>query len=176
MGTDKAERLAAGRTYAEWFGLLDAWGAPGRAFREISAWLRDEHGLSQWWAQKLIVEYEQARGLRPAGARPDGTLTVGTSKTVNVPLERLYEAVVDPRQRQGWLPDEDLSERTTRPGKTARFDRGDGTRVSFTFEAKGDDKAIVAVEHERLADPETAERAKASWQESLDALKAKLES
>jgi uncharacterized protein YndB with AHSA1/START domain len=176
MGTDKSERLAAGRTYAEWFGLLDAWGAPGRGFREISTWLREEHGLSQWWAQKLIVEYEQARGLRPAGARPDGTLTVGVSKTVNVPLESLYQAIVDPERRERWLPGEDLRERTTREAKSARFDRGDGTRVSFTFEAKGDDKAVVAVEHERLADPDTAQKAKAAWQERLEALKTALES
>jgi hypothetical protein len=30
---------ATGRNYAEWFQLLDAWGAPGRAYREIADWL-----------------------------------------------------------------------------------------------------------------------------------------
>ena len=72
MGKTSGVLRATGREREEWFGLLDEWGAPGRGFREISGWLVDEHGLSRWWAQKLIVEYEQARGLRPPGVRPDG--------------------------------------------------------------------------------------------------------
>ena len=56
-------RRATGRTYDQWFALLDRWGAPGRPFRETADWLEGEHDLSSWWAQKLIVEYEQTRGL-----------------------------------------------------------------------------------------------------------------
>jgi hypothetical protein len=26
--------------------------------------IRDEHGLSKWWAQKLVIEYQMDRGLR----------------------------------------------------------------------------------------------------------------
>jgi hypothetical protein len=62
---------ATGRDYAEWFQLLDAWGAPGRGYREIADWLVGQ-GFSDWWAQKLIVEYEQDRGLRQPGARTGG--------------------------------------------------------------------------------------------------------
>ena len=61
--------------------MLDAWGAAGRPYREIADWLTGQHDLSNWWAQKLIVEYEQARGLRPPGVRPDGTFEVSASKT-----------------------------------------------------------------------------------------------
>jgi uncharacterized protein DUF4287 len=56
---------STGRGRGEWFALLDAWGASGRRYREIADWLMGEHDLSRWWAQNLIVEYEQARGLRP---------------------------------------------------------------------------------------------------------------
>src|SRR4029453_16306221 len=41
-----------------WFALLDDWGAPGRSYREIADWLTAEQGVSAWWAQKVIVEYE----------------------------------------------------------------------------------------------------------------------
>jgi uncharacterized protein YndB with AHSA1/START domain len=167
---------ATGRDYDEWFGMLDEWGALGRPFREIADWLQGVHGVSRWWAQKLIVEYEQARGLRQAGARPGGTIAVGTSKTIDVPVERLYDAVVDPRQRQRWLPGVTLGERSSQPGRSARFDLpADGTRVSFTCEARGDTKSVLAVEHERLADPQAAEQAKAFWRERLTALKNELE-
>lgn len=170
-------RRATGRDYDEWFALLDGWGAPGRPFREIAHWLEGEHDVSSWWAQKLIVEYQQARGLRPPGVRPGGTFTVGTSKTVGVPIERLYQAVVDPQQRERWLPGAVLRARTSRPGRSARFDwSDDGTRVSVTFEAKGAARSQLAVEHERLRDPETAQRTKTFWRERLTALKTSLES
>jgi hypothetical protein len=169
-------RRTTGRDYDAWFELLDRWGAPGRPFREISAWLEDEHDVSRWWAQKLIVEYEQARGLRPPGIRPGGTFTVGASKTVDVPVERLYDAVIDPERRAGWLPGVVLHERTSRPLLSARFDwLEDDTRVSITFEAKGAGKSQLALEHQRLPDLETAQRTKAFWQERLTALKAHLE-
>ncbi|ALG08235.1 hypothetical protein [Kibdelosporangium phytohabitans] len=169
-------RRAVGRDYEEWFALLDQWGAPGRPFREIADWLVGEHALSAWWAQKLIVEYEQARGSRPPGARPGGTFTVGASKTVGVPVGRLYQAVADLRNRQRWLPDVVLTERTSRPHRSIRFDWvGDGTRVSVTFDAKGDGRSQVAVEHDLLPDPATAQQARAFWRKRLADLKTVLE-
>ncbi|HEX2027200.1 MAG TPA: hypothetical protein VHF25_04295 [Nitriliruptorales bacterium] len=39
-------RAGTGRDREQWFALLDAWGAPRRAYREISDWLTGEHGLS----------------------------------------------------------------------------------------------------------------------------------
>jgi heme-degrading monooxygenase HmoA len=71
-----------GRDRQGWFAVLDEWGARGRSYREIADWLTGEHGLSDWWAQKLIVEYEEARGIRPAAVRRDGTFEVGASKMV----------------------------------------------------------------------------------------------
>lgn len=168
-------RRAAGRTYDEWFALLDRWGAPGHPFREIADWLQGEHELSSWWAQKLIVEYEQARGLRPPGIRPDGTFTIGASKTVSVPVERLYAAVVDPAERDRWLPGNVMRERTSRPCRSARFDCGDGSQVSVTFETKSATRSMIALEHERLPDTETATSTKEFWQERLTVLKAELE-
>lgn len=78
---------ATGRDYAEWFQLLDAWGAPGRGYREIADWLVGQ-GFSDWWAQKLIVEYEQDRGLRQPGARTGGSIAGGASKTVHRHIDR----------------------------------------------------------------------------------------
>ncbi|MGH3999882.1 MAG: hypothetical protein ACRDTJ_20755 [Pseudonocardiaceae bacterium] len=82
--TDAAKSSAAlraqtGNDYHEWFVRLDAWGAPGRPYREIADWLTAQ-GMSEWWAQKVIVEYEQERGVRRPGARKDGTYAGGASK------------------------------------------------------------------------------------------------
>ena len=127
---------ATGRDYAEWFQLLDAWGAPGRSYREIAAWLVGQ-GVSDWWAQKLIVEYQQNRGLRQPGARPGGSFAGGASKTVPVSIDRLYTAFADPGLRRSWLPELELTERTARPGRSIRFDAADGSRVSAEFAVSG---------------------------------------
>lgn len=167
---------ATGHDYAEWFAVLDEWGAPGRPFREIADWLAGEHRLSSWWAQKLIVEYEQARGLRPAGARPDGTFSCGASKTVAVPVSRLYQAFMEPKERERWLTGVTMRERTSRRDRSARFDWADGaTRISVTFEAKDAAKSQVTVEHERVPDAKSADAARAFWRERLAALKTMIE-
>jgi uncharacterized protein YndB with AHSA1/START domain len=170
-------RRGTGRERDEWFTLLDEWGAAGRPYREIAAWLTGEHKMSDWWAQKLIVEYEQSRKVREPGIRPDGTFTVGTTKTVGVPVERLFEAVVDPQRRQDWLPGAVMRERTSHPGRSARFDwREDGTRVTFQVAPRGEARSQVAVEHERLPDSAAAKKALAFWRERVVELKTVLES
>jgi hypothetical protein len=101
---------------------------------------------------------------------------VTASKTVAVPVERLYEAFVDETQRREWLPDADLRERTATRPKSARFDWGaDGTRVVVGFEAKADGKSQAALAHEKLPDAAEAERMKAFWRERVAALKEVLE-
>jgi Domain of unknown function (DUF4287) len=177
MGKIDGVRRATGRDRDEWFARLDAWGAAGRGYREIADWLMGEHDLSRWWAQKLIVEYEQARGRRPAGVRPDGTFEVSASKTIAVPVKRLFEAFVNTRQRKKWLTDGRMLLRTSQPGRSARFDWEDGsTRVNVDFVDKGPSKSTVAVAHERLADADEAETTKAMWKERLAELKSFLES
>ena len=179
--TSEALRSQTGRDYDEWFQLLDGWGAPGRPYAEIAAWLTGTHGMTDWWAQKLIVEYEQLRGLREPGARPNGTFTGGASKTIAAPADRILAAFTDPALRRRWLPELELSERTSRPGRSARFDVTDGSRLNVAITARpGDEsgkggKGEVAVEHERLPDAAAADRAKADWRARLTTLKALLE-
>lgn len=169
-------RRSTGKDRAEWFALLDGWAATRRPYREIVDWLTGEHGLSDWWAQKLTVEYEQERGVRAPGVRPGGTFTVTASKTVMVPVGRLFAAFVDAALRARWLPGAEMRERTSRPERSARFEWAGGpSRVNVEFAAKGEAKSQVAVEHERLPDAATAERTKAYWQERLAALKRLLE-
>jgi hypothetical protein len=164
-----------GKTWDEWFALLDEWGAMERSHRDIARRLHENHDVSSWWAQSVTVAYEKKRGLRVRHERPRG-FSVGASKTIAVPVQRLYAAFVDDAERARLLPDAPLSLRTAQPNRSARFDAGDGaTRVVVGFESKGPEKSTVAIEHERLPDADAAERAKAEWRERLSRLKAALE-
>ena len=175
--SDAAIRERTGRGWEEWFDLLDEWGAAERTHREIARWLADQQGIHPlaWNAQAVADSYERARGLRVTGQHADG-FTITATKTVAVPVDRLYEAFVDTSLRERWLPDGELRERTALKPRSARFDWGDGdTRVHVTFAPKGDAKSLAALQHVRLADAEEAERMKAFWRERVAGLKEVLE-
>lgn len=173
--SEEAVRKATGRGWEEWFELLDRWGAAARPHREIARWLGAEHGVGGWWAQSVTVMYERARGLRAPGQRPDGW-EVSASKTVAVPVGRLYEAFGDEALRERWLPGAELRLRTATAPRSARYDWEDGsTRVVVGFEAKGDSKSVVTVVHQKLPDADSAEEMKAYWRERVVVLKGTLE-
>jgi hypothetical protein len=173
--SDEVIRRRTGRGWEEWFDLLDDSGAIAKPHREIARWLQSEQGIDGWSAQSVTVSYERARGRRAVGEHADG-FAITASKTVAVPVERLYDAFVDESLRDRWLPDRRLRERTATRPRSARFDWGDGeTRVVVGFTAKGDAKSVVDVEHARLPDAAEAEQMKAFWRERVAVLKEVLE-
>lgn len=175
--SDERIRERTGRGWEEWFAALDESAVAGRSHREMARWLGEQQGVHPlaWNVQAIVSSYELTRGLRVAGEKADG-FAITASRTVSVPVERLYDAVVEAPIRQRWLPDGELSERTATRPKSARFDWGtDQTRVNVTFLAKGEAKSTIALEHRRLTDAEHAERMKAYWRKRLEALKGALE-
>jgi hypothetical protein len=177
MTSDETIRRRTGRGWEEWFDLLDDWGAPERSHRDTARWVAEQQGIHPlaWNAQAVVYSYERARGLRAVGEHADG-FAITATKTVAVPVDRLYEAFVDESLRERWLPDGELRERTATRPKSARFDWGDGTtRVSVTFVAKGEAKSTAALQHERLADAEEADRMKAFWRDRVATLKEVVE-
>jgi Domain of unknown function (DUF4287) len=170
-----AIRERTGRGWEDWFDLLDEWGATERSHKEIATWLREEHDTGGWNSQSITVSYERARGLRAVGEHADG-FTVTASKTIDVPIDTLYDAFIDVEQRRRWLPDAELHERTATRPKSARFDWGDTTtRVVVGFESKANGKSVAALAHEKLPDAAEAERMKAFWRERVAVLKEVLE-
>ena len=173
--SDEAIRRRTGRGWEEWFDLLDEWGAAERPHPEIARWLSEERGVDGWDAQSVTVGYERASGRRAVGEHAEG-FAITASKTMAVPVDRLYEAFVDESLRERWLPGGALRERTSSRPKSARFDWGDGsTRVLVGFTSKGDARSTLALAHERLPDAEEAERMKAFWRDRVATLKELLE-
>ena len=175
--SDETIRERTGRGWEEWFDLLDEWGAADKSHREIARWLAEQQGIHPlaWNAQAIAGSYERTRRGRQVGEHEDG-FAVTATKTVAVPVERLYDAFVDAALRERWLPDGDLRERTATKPRSARFDWGDdGTRVHVTFAAKGEAKSTAALQHERLVDAAEAECMKAFWRERVAGLKEVLE-
>lgn len=143
---------------------------PTLPHREIAAHVHAEHEVSGWWAQTVTVGYERIRGLRDIGQRRGGSYEANKSKTIEVPLSRLYKAFSDKRTRRRWLPDVDLTLRTSRVDRSMRVSWDDGTAVDISFTAKGDDKSQVSIQHRKLKSAAEKERIKTYWGERLSEL------
>jgi hypothetical protein len=165
--SDAAVQRATGKSWDEWFALLDAWQGTTRNHTEIARHVYETYGIDGWWAQNVTVGYERARGMRALHERPDG-FSGNASKTFPVPVERRFAAFVEPDERERWLEGIELRNRTSQPNKSARFDvlPKDG-RLAVTFVAKGPQKSATQLQQERLADADDVARWKALWKEQL---------
>ncbi len=175
--SDAAVRNATGKTWAQWFEVLDAAGARAMKHRDIAALLQVDHAdLGGWWSQMVTVGYEQARGLRKKHQKPEG-FSISGSKTVGVPVAELFRAWKDKRRRTRWLGSVDLRVRKSTPEKSMRLTWSDGrTNVNVNFYARGAGKSQVTLQHEKLPSASAAERLKKHWRERLCELKSVLES
>lgn len=172
---DAAVQKATGKTWPEWFAILDKAGAQQLDHKGIVAYLSEKYNVGPWWRQMVTVEYERARGLREKYEKAGG-FSASRSKTIVVSLDKLYNAWRDARQRARWLQENGIVIRTATENKSMRITWTDGkTSVSVYFNSKGDGKSQVTVEHEKLANATEAKRMQDFWSEKLEKLKEVLE-
>jgi uncharacterized protein YndB with AHSA1/START domain len=162
-----------GRSWAQWVEQLDAFGAKEKSHTETATHVYNL-GVPGWWAQSVTVGYERIRGLRAIGQRRGGAWEASMSKTVPVPVDKLFDAFANARTRKRWLGDVKLKIRTATKPKSMRVTWDDGTSVEIGFYPKGDAKSSVAVQHTKLASKEDADAKKKFWSEKLDVLAALL--
>ena len=173
--SDAAVQAKTGKTWPEWFEILDAAGAHDMDHRSIARYAHEKLGIPGWWAQMVTVGYERARARRERHERHDG-YQITRSKTIAVTLSTLYRAWKDTRARDRWLANGEIAIRKATADKCLRITwKPDGTSVEVNFYSKGAGKAQVTVQHGKLRDARQAERMRAYWGERLDRLKGVLE-
>lgn len=160
---------ATGRSRAQWYALLDDAGAAGWDHKQMAAWLVETHDVDGWWAQGLTVGYEQARGLRLPGQRPDGTFEASVSRTLAHDVDGVFPHLADATRRAHWLPGT-WQETGVTPGKSVRLAADDGTRLLLTISAAGPGKVRVTVTSARLAGADDRDRAKTLGRAALATL------
>jgi hypothetical protein len=168
--TSEAVARRTGKNWAEWFALLDAAGAETMDHKGIVAVLAQRHGVGPWWQQMVTVAYEQARGKRDQHQAPDG-YQIGVSRTLDVPLAKLFKLWLEPSERNKWLADDRFTIHKATASKLIRARWGRGTsRIDVDFLDKGGGKAQVTVQHHRIEGPGAAEQMKAYWAKKLGVL------
>jgi uncharacterized protein YndB with AHSA1/START domain len=173
--SDEAVKAKTGRTWKEWFAILDKAGALKMSHPEIVKFLHTKHDVGPWWQQMVTVTYEQSRGMRELHQKPGG-YEISVSRTVNVPLAKLYKAFATEKARQTWLNEDGLVVRKATVNKSMRITWSDRkTSVEIGFYPKGENKSQVAVQHSKLPDAKAGAKMKLYWAKALDRLRATLE-
>ena len=169
MADDKI-RAGSGRTWDEWFRILDDWGATERTHRDIARWLSEEQGVPGWWAQNVTVGYERARGMRARNQTTRG-FEVSVQRTMRAPADRVSGAFTQARTRNRWLDRGSLTSRPSKPRRAAAdFDANDGSRVTIYLEERSSDSTTVLVSHSKLGGSGDVTARRVYWKERLAGL------
>ncbi|MFO7689630.1 MAG: hypothetical protein R6W83_03615 [Cryobacterium sp.] len=155
--SDAALATATGRTWADWYAVLDEQGAagaadphPSRAWThpQIARWLGDVHSVDAWWCQAITVGFEQARGLRLPGQRADGSFEVSASKTLPLEQQGALDAVVSAVSADLGVP---ASRSTSATYATARWSMPGGSSVLATASPSKNGRTSVSLTRQRLS-------------------------
>ena len=172
--SDEAVQAKTGKNWKEWFAILDKAGAKKLSHQEIVKYL-NKQGVGPWWQQMVTVTYERARGLRELHQKPSG-YEISVSRTINVPVEKLYRAFANDKARNAWLAEDGLAVRKATANKSLRVTWNDvKTSLEITFLSKGENKSLVVVQHSKLPNAKASTTMKTYWGKALDRLRASLE-
>ena len=172
--SDDAVKARTGKTWVEWFAILDAAGASKMTHPQIATYLSTEQAVPDWWSQMVTVTYEKARGLREQHQRPDG-YQISKGKTIQASAMRVFNAWNEAAERSEWLSTLEITITTATPGKSIRASVSDGTRLDVNIYAKGEERTQIALQHQKISDADTAETWKTFWADALEGLRKKLE-
>jgi hypothetical protein len=185
-------RERTGHDLDHWYAVLDAFGAAQKGHTASARHLAKDHGVEGWYTQAITVSYERARGLRAKNQRLGGHYAVTVSKVLDVPLERVADALSRPAERSAWLRGSDpaiekgLREalsgekaRTVRirPDKlaTLRYPAADGERIELYVSPKTGGRSSIAVAVTKIPSALAMEAQRAAWRRAFEGLKAHVE-
>lgn len=194
--SDERVETRTGKSWAQWFRILDRWGAAKKGHTAIAAWLHQTHELPPWWSQMVTVRYEQERGLRDKHERTDG-YGISVTRLVAATATRAFDALTEPADLSRWFTRgaranvEVGGSYSNHDGDRGRFlavarprrlrmsweneKHAPGSVVEFTLASAGRGKTQVEVTHSRLASRRDAEKMKEAWSWALDSLRSYLE-
>ncbi len=192
--SDEAVKKATGRTWTQWFALLDKRGAKTMPHREIARLLHKKKLItSGWWCQMVTNGYERARGRRVLGQTADAGFQIGVTKTLPVTPRAAWQMLTSPRGIKLWLGDiarpklKPGEKYTTRNGITGEIRTiAPGRRVRLTYQPRGTMAVstlqvtviprqttrgtCISFHQEKLATARERERMRRHWQRVLATL------
>jgi hypothetical protein len=164
-------RAATGRSWAQWFRVLDRFDVAAAGHTATVRHLAEAHECPRWWRQRIAQVHAQLRGLSEPVRRD---LAANTSRTLSVAVEDLYRAWRG-RGPSKWLLGARFKVQRANEYRSLRLDWEDHTSVEIYFWSKGERRSQVNVMHRQLASAGEVAQMKQFWTRALDQLQALLE-
>jgi hypothetical protein len=168
VSTDAVARRT-GKSWDDWFEVLDSAGAETLDQRGVVAILAQKHGIGPWWQQMIAVGYESLRGKSDKPPAPDG-FQINSSCTLDAPLPRVFRLWNDAAERARWLADDRFVVRGTTADKVIRARWGKGTSHVAVSLSEKSGRTEVSVDHHQIESRGAAEQMKAYWAKKLGLL------
>lgn len=171
--SDLAVIAKTGKSWDQWFRILDRAGATRMDHKGIVKLLGARHDIGPWWRQMVTVEYERSRGLRTRNQTAMG-YSVSVSRTLNAAVSALYAKTSELRHRRKWFPKGTLKISSRTENKYFRGAWKGEARLEVNFYEKPDGTAQIVVQVNRLARREDVNRERAAWRKALTRLEVML--
>ncbi len=102
--SDKRVLEKTGRSWEEWFALLDEGNVLSLSHADAVKWLEEQNLISHaWWQQTIIGEYEIARSKREVGENEKKEFQASTQKIFPMDIKRTWEFLITHPARTQWL-------------------------------------------------------------------------
>jgi hypothetical protein len=174
--SDEAVKSKTGRSWAEWYSILDKAGARKMKHSESARFLCEKHKVPMWWCATISNQYQQKHGLRVTYETCAGDFSSSVSRTFACGISEIYNAWQDAKARRAWLKGDSLEISSGQPNKTLRGAWDNNTsRLEIRFYPKGAGKTQVVVDHMKMDSAKQAEAMKSYWSENLDRLRQRVE-
>ena len=167
---DETVRAKTGRSWHEWFDILEKASADRLNHQEIVNLLSRRHDLNDWWSQMIANVYEQYTRTHEQHERAEGH-EISVSKTFQVDVKTIYDAWSTDEKRRSWLQESPLKITASTRNKSIRAQWANGqSRLSIDFYSKGENRSQVVIQHMRLPSLKAAEDMQTFWKDKLSTL------
>ena len=173
--SDETVKKATGKTWDEWFKILNKKGAADMPHKDIARMLFDEGQItSGWWCQTVTVGYEQKIGRRVWGQTSTGHFAVTTSVTLPGNIDGVlaaWEDLADGKTAfNGLKIDKSPRISATEKWRYWRVRLEDESKISVNIGMKNGEQVLLSINHDNLKDKNQADEWKKFWVKFLTQL------
>ncbi len=180
--SDEAVKKATGKNWEEWFKILASIKASKMPHKDIVLWIMDKGLIKSgwpagrsfnegWWAQSLVVGYEEKIGRRVWGQKTTGNYEVSIGKSLDgTPDEafKTWENLVKNKKEFNKVKIKgDFRTSITKEWRYWKVDLANGSRVYANIGPKGDNQSSLSITLDKLKDKKAVESWRKYWKELL---------
>ncbi len=192
--SDEAVKKATGKSWSEWFEILDTEKIKDLPHKDIVKMLHEKKLVKKgkdwpparspalpagrfnagWWAQSIVVGYEEKIGRRVFGAKTAGNYTVTVGKSMDGTPDGVFKKwenlVKDKKEFNNVKFEGETRTSSTKDWRYWKVDLSDGGKLMVGIGPKEDKRSSFSVTMDKLKGEKEVEEWRQYWKEFLEKL------